>query len=58
MAKGLGKRELRKHLQELSNEQRVNHLLHLGESFESVQAYGTVHGVFISTCAHYRDRLT
>lgn len=39
MAKPIGKRELRKHLQGLSPEQLVNHLLHLGESFKDVQAY-------------------
>jgi hypothetical protein len=39
MAKPIGKRELRKHLQGLSQEQLVNHLLHLGESFKDVQAY-------------------
>jgi Family of unknown function (DUF6155) len=39
MAKPIGKRELRKHLQGLTQEQLVNHLLHLGESFKDVQAY-------------------
>ncbi|HEX6039214.1 DUF6155 family protein [Longimicrobium sp.] len=39
MAKPIGRRELKKHLQGLSREQLVNHLLHLGESFKDVQAY-------------------
>jgi hypothetical protein len=39
MAKPIGKRELRKHLQGLTQAQLVNHLLHLGESFKDVQAY-------------------
>lgn len=39
MSKPIGKRELRKHLQGLTPEQLVNHLLHLGESFKDVQAY-------------------
>ncbi|MCA1789907.1 MAG: DUF6155 family protein, partial [Thioalkalivibrio sp.] len=39
MSKPIGKREFRKHLQGLSQEQLVNHLLHLGESFKDVQAY-------------------
>jgi hypothetical protein len=39
MSKPIGKRELRKHLQALTQEQLVNHLLHLGESFKDVQAY-------------------
>lgn len=39
MSKPIGKRELRKHLQGLTQEQLVNHLLHLGESFKDVQAY-------------------
>lgn len=39
MAKPVGKRELRKHLQGLTQEQLINHLLHLGESFKDVQAY-------------------
>ena len=37
--KGVGKRELRKHLQGLTREQLINHLLHLGDSFKDVQAY-------------------
>src|SRR5215213_5007455 len=39
MAKAAGKRELRKHLQGLTQEQLINHLLHLGDSFKDVQAY-------------------
>lgn len=39
MAKLIGRRELRKHLQGLSQEQLVNHLLHLGDAFKDVQAY-------------------
>lgn len=39
MTKPAGKRELKKHLQGLSQEQLINHLLHLGESFKDVQAY-------------------
>lgn len=39
MAKTVGRRELRKHLQGLTQEQLVNHLLHLGDSFKDVQAY-------------------
>jgi hypothetical protein len=39
MTKPVGKRELRKHLQGLTQEQLINHLLHLGESFKDVQAY-------------------
>jgi hypothetical protein len=39
MAKTIGKRELRKHLQGLTQEQLINHLLHLGDSFKDVQAY-------------------
>jgi hypothetical protein len=39
MAKPVGRRELRKHLQGLTQEQLINHLLHLGESFKDVQAY-------------------
>ena len=39
MAKSIGKREIRKHLQGLSHEQLVNHLLNLGDSFRDVQAY-------------------
>jgi hypothetical protein len=39
MAKAVGKRELRKHLQGLTQEQLINHLLHLGDSFKDVQAY-------------------
>jgi hypothetical protein len=38
--KGVGKRELRKHLQGLTREQLINHLPHLGDSFENVQAQG------------------
>jgi hypothetical protein len=39
MSKPIGKRELRKHLQGLAQDQLVNHLLHLGDSFKDVQAY-------------------
>jgi hypothetical protein len=39
MAKSIGKREIRKHLQGLSHDQLVNHLLILSDSFKDVQAY-------------------
>lgn len=39
MAKAVGKREMRKHLQGLTQEQLINHLLYLGDSFKDVQAY-------------------
>lgn len=39
MSKPIGRRELRKHLQGLTQEQLVNHLLHLGDSFKDVQGY-------------------
>jgi hypothetical protein len=39
MAKAAGKRELRKYLQGLTQEQLINHLLHLGDSFKDVHAY-------------------